>query len=284
MAAFAPPKAQQKPGPLDLESDSEEDVLTKVPDRWAQAQDLAARAGLVLHRRQVPAAADGSTPSAAPQAAVAGNAAPPEAASATSAPSAAEDVEMMLSPVPPPSLKVVNQVRLQAVESYLQSCAADVGLTLGDIDALRQQERQFGVLMKRIPPKRELDKRKQAVRLQHQQAFGNKKLAALNSIFSDDNLEKMTPSQLDKAQGIVGAVKEKLEADETLKCLVPPKHDAVNAIRSLCSDALWAVNEAMELHAVKPDQKRGRDLCDVLEEELYKKVKRRVSEQLSRLA
>jgi hypothetical protein len=263
MAALAFPKVQQKSGPLDLESDSDADVLTKV---------------------QVPEAADGSTPSAAPQAAVAGEAAPPEAASATSAPSAAEDVEIMLSPVPPPSLKVVNQVRLQAVESYLQSCAADVGLTLGDIDALRQQERQFGVLMKRFPPKRELDKRKQAVRLQHQQAFGNKKLAALNSIFSDDNLEKMTPSQLDKAQGIVGALKERLEADETLKCLVPPKHNAVDAIRSLCSDALWAVNEAMELHAVKPDHKRGRDLCDVLEEELYKKVKRRVSEQLSRLA
>ncbi|NCA17956.1 MAG: hypothetical protein EBS90_13095, partial [Betaproteobacteria bacterium] len=91
MAAFAPPKAQQKSGPLDLESDGEDDVLTKV---------------------QVPAAADGSTPSAAPQTAVAGNAAPPEAAVC-----AAEDVEIMLSPVPPPSLKVVNQVRLQAVES-----------------------------------------------------------------------------------------------------------------------------------------------------------------------
>jgi hypothetical protein len=259
MAALALPKAQQKSAPLDLESDSDADVLTKV---------------------QVPAVADGSAPSEAPQAEIAGKAAPPEVTSATT--SAAEDVEIMLSPVPPPSLKVVNQVRLQAMENYLQS--ADVGLTLGDIDALRQQERQFGALMKRFPPKRELDKRKQAIRLQHQQAFGNKKLAALNSIFSDDNLEKLTPSQLDKAQRIVGALKEKLEADETLKCLVPPKHDAADAIRSLCSDALWAVNEAMELHAVKPDHKRGRDLCDVLQDELYKKVKRRVSEQLSRLA
>lgn len=253
------------PAPADLES-SEEDVI-----------EQEGETGTPRVESEKPS-------TSAPKALAANALAAQEAKTETPQPPAAAemaDLEVLAAKIAAPSFAVMNQRKFRLVDAYLETQASQC--SLAEIQVLREQERQLVALGKLFPAKRELEKLKQSIRAANRDAAGDKKLGVLDSIFSDSNLDKMSVPQLEKARDIVSHVQVRLQSDEALKNVAPDR-DLSSTLPVLVGQALSDLNQNMELHIVRDDKKRGRDFCDVLEDEIYKKVRERVEQRLPRVA
>lgn len=186
------------------------------------------------------------------------------------------------NPVPPlpRTFTTIKPLKYAAIAANLRTPGQRDACTLEQIYTIHTDADRIRDLAKLAHSKRAMEKQKQAVRAQNRLDSGNKK-QPLDTIFSDENLNRMTFQELlDEAPRVLGNIKQRLEQDDRIKRLVAPEGDAALVVAARFSSALTDLNESVQLSQIRYDKSCQKGFCVVFEAAIFDNLVARMQHAL----